>query len=118
LYYNNSSYNRVLANLRFFRRKVSRNRDNSSVIVSGFIVLSFLSFTRFRVFAGYISIVIIVIIFNPFLIISSLKHVELYKSLVYSLGGITLSGLVFPPGIKAVVPNYRGVPSFLYTSFV
>jgi hypothetical protein len=108
----------VLANLRSFRRKVSYNRDSSPVVVSGSIVPSFLLFTKLRAFTGYISVAVIIIILNPLLIVSSLKHVELYRSLVGSLGGITSSGLVLPPGIKAIVPNYRGVPSFLYTSLV
>jgi hypothetical protein len=63
-------------------------------------------------------VAVIVIALNPLLIVSSLKHIELYRSLVRSLGGITSSGLILPPGIKAIVPNYRGVPSFLYTSLV
>jgi hypothetical protein len=61
---------------------------------------------------------VIVIVLNPLFIVSSLKYVELYRSLVYSLRGITSSGLILPPGIKAIIPNYKGVPSFLYTSFI
>jgi hypothetical protein len=102
----------VLANFRSFRYRVSYNRDSSPVIVSGFIVLSFLLFIRLRVFTGYISVAVIVIILNPFFIVSLLEYVELYRSLVYSLRGITSSGLVLPPGIRAIVFNYKGVPFF------
>jgi hypothetical protein len=117
-YYSKGSYNRVLANLRSFRRRVSYGRDSSPVIVSGSIVPSFLLFTRLRVFTGHISVAVIVIVLNPLFIVSLLEHVELYRSLIYSLGGITSSGLILPLNIRAIVPNYRGVPSFLYTSLV
>jgi hypothetical protein len=82
------------------------------IVVSGSIVSSFLLFTRLRVFTGYISVAVIVIVLNPFFIVSLLKYVELYRSLVYSLGGITSSGLILPPGIRAIIPNYKGVPFF------